>query len=278
MSFFKNKAVKVISIILAVIIVLVSTLVIGAKARENYKPWQPNYDKVDISAVLNKTELTNDDYSLLFRQTGLTKLGIDGLLENGDKATILEIQAYFFEKQDVYYKKFAPLMGYMRRHNDSYVPHAVLENGDILFSPSTFLSMIEMGHSAMVINENSQTLIQASGYGVPSNTVTANNIFVRPSFVILRVNADKKTRNEVSSYARQNLMSLNYDILAGIFEPKAPKNLERTHCSHVIWYAYNHFGIDIDGSGGKIVTPYDLTLSKNVSVVQVYGLDIEKYN
>ena len=278
MSFFKNKAIKILCIVFAVIILLVSTLFIGARVRRNWKPWSPNYDKVNIVDIINKPTLTNDDYNLLYRQTGLTKLGIDGLLEKGEKSTILKIQDYFFESQDIYYKDFAPLMGYMRRHKDSYVPHAALENGDILFSPSTFLSFIEMGHSAMVINEDSETLIQASGYDTPSNTVTANNIFVRPAFIVLRVNADYTTRNAVSTYAKQELMKLDYDILAGIFEPKAPENIKKTHCSHIVWYAYNHFGIDVDGTGGKIVTPLDLTLSENVSVVQIYGIDIEKYN
>ena len=275
-NIFKNKVVKIIAIVLAVITLILATLSIGTAVKKNYKPWRPNYDMVDISPVLNKSLLSNSDYELLYRQTGLTKLGVDGLLNANKKDEILKIQSYFFAEQQAYYLSFAPFMGFMLRE-DGLVPHAVLENGDILFSPSTFISMIEMGHSCMVINEDNETLLQASGYGSPSNIITANNIFVRPSFVIVRVNADKSTRNAVTEYAKQNLLGLEYDILAGIFEPKAPKNVERTHCSHIIWYAYNYFGIDVDGSGGKIVTPYDLSISSNVSVVQVFGVDITKY-
>ncbi|MBO5712913.1 MAG: hypothetical protein J6R88_01750 [Clostridia bacterium] len=273
MALFKNKLTKTLCIIFAVIILLTSTLFIGAYASESWKPWQPNYEKQDITEILNKPSLTDADYDVLYQQTGLTKLGVDGLLENGEKSTILQIQNYFFETQDIYYNSFAPLMGYMRRKNNSYVPHAVLENGDVLFSPSTFLSFLEMGHSSMVINEITESTIQASGYGVNSNVISADNIFIRPAFVIARVKADKTVRDTVASYASNNLLGLEYDILAGIFEPKAVKNLERTHCSHIIWYAYNHFGIDIDGTGDKIVTPLDLVVGENVEIVQVYGIN-----
>ncbi len=274
---FKNKAVKILCIILAVIILLLSTLFIGTCVRRNWKPWQPDYEQIDLMPILNKTVLSNDDYDLLFRQTGLTKLGIDGFLQNGNKSAILEIQKYFFESQNIYFKDFAPFMGYMRRNNNDVVPHAILENGDILFSPSTFLSFIEMAHCAMVINEFNEAVIQANGYDSPSNTSSANNIFVRPAFIILRANEDSKTRDAISNYAKSNLIGLKYDLLAGIFESKAPTTLERTHCSHIVWYAYNHFGIDIDCNGGKIVTPHEIASSTKLSIVQVYGIDINKY-
>ena len=94
MSLFKSKTSKILCIVFAVIIVLVSTLCIGAGASKRWKPWQPNYQKQDILSVLNKPTLTDSDYQFLYSQTGLTKLGIDGLLEAGEKSTILEIQNY----------------------------------------------------------------------------------------------------------------------------------------------------------------------------------------
>ncbi len=42
-----------------------------------------------------------------------------------------------------------------------------------------------------------------------------------------------------------------------------------------MWYAYHKFGIDIDSNGGKIVTPYQILNSENLSVVQVFGMDPE---
>ena len=278
MNIFKIKWVKIVAIILAVIIFLFATLLVGTEIRKNQKPWSPNYEMVDITGLLAKQSFTDDDYDILYRQTGLTKLGVDGLIAAGRITDILKIQSQFFEAQDIYYKSFAPFMGYLRRHKDSNVTHAVLENGDILYSPTTFLSMIEMGHSAIVVDEQREVIAQASGYGTPSNTIHASNIFVRPCFIVLRVNAPKEKRNEVANYVKSDLLGLEYDILAGIFEKKAPTNIKKTHCSHIVWYAYNHFGIDVDGTGGKIVTPKDLSVSENVSVVQIYGIDIEKYN
>ena len=135
-----------------------------------------------------------------------------------------------------------------------------------------------MGHSALVVDGKNEISINANSYFTPTNLISAYDIFVRPAFMILRVNADKEVRDSVASYAKENLVGLQYDILAGIFEDKAPKTLKRTHCSHIIWYAYNRVGIDLDGSGGKIITPIDITLSSNVSIVQVFGIDVTQYN
>ena len=275
-TLFKNKAVKIISVILAVVILIVATLSIGTAYSKNYKAWKPNYEMKDIKTVLQKTELSADDYALLFNQTGLTKIGVDAMISAGRILDIVTLQQQYFETQQFTYKSFAPFMGYMI--NEELIVNAPLENGDILFSPSTFVSMIKMGHSSVVVNEELSTTAQAIGYGKPVSFIHASNIFVRPSFVIARVKASKQTRDEVASYVSNELYGKGYDILAGIFEKKAPNSIKKTHCSHLIWYAYNHFGIDIDATRGKIVTPLDLVLSTNVEIIQIFGLNPKQFN
>ena len=46
-----------------------------------------------------------------------------------------------------------------------------------------------------------------------------------------------------------------------------------THCSHLVWQAYKHFGYDIDSDGGPLVTCNDIARSDLLEVVQVYGFD-----
>ena len=49
-----------------------------------------------------------------------------------------------------------------------------------------------------------------------------------------------------------------------------------THCAHLVWYAYQQFGYDLDSDGGIIVTPRDLYESTNLEIVQIYGMPQQK--
>ena len=65
------------------VIFIALVLEIGVLVRSQYEAYLPDYDKIDISGILKKTELSDEDYETLFLQTGLTRFGIDGLLERG---------------------------------------------------------------------------------------------------------------------------------------------------------------------------------------------------
>ena len=64
-------------------------------------------------------------------------------------------------------------------------------------------------------------------------------------------------------------------MLTGIPD-KAPADLKKTQCSHLVWYPYAQFGYDIDSDGSWLVTPKDITNSEYLEVVQVYGVDPEE--
>ena len=66
--------------------------------------WRPSYEKASIEQTLNKSELTDSDYDFLYEQTGLTKLGVDGLLQRGLKRVILQIQEQYFSQDEIHYK------------------------------------------------------------------------------------------------------------------------------------------------------------------------------
>lgn len=274
-EFFKRKSVRITAICLAVVIFIALVLEIGVLVRSQYEAYLPDYDKIDISGILKKTELSDEDYETLFLQTGLTRLGVDGLLEKGLVSKILKIQNQYFKEQDYYLNSFAPFTGYLRRKTSPTVTEfASLENGDILYSPTTYFSFARLGHTSLVVDAKRGYMAQASGFGSPVKYVHVNYFFARPAFAILRVNTS--LGESVTSYTRNELMGLRYNLLAGIFGDKAPENLNSTHCSHFIWYAYMQNGVDLDSSGGKIVTPDDIFYSENVSVVQIYGINPEK--
>ena len=89
----------------AVLGVLQLGVVYSEKSWEN---WYPDYEKRDISDILQKTTLTDEDYEILYEQTGLTKIGIDGLLAEDKIERILKIQAYFFSEPKLDVLHFAP--------------------------------------------------------------------------------------------------------------------------------------------------------------------------
>lgn len=279
-AILKNKLVRICAAILAAVLLIILILEIGSKISAAWRPWCPDYEREDISDFIFRKEFTEDEYALLYRQTGLTKLGVDRLVENNQAYRLLELQEQFFENQEVSYTSFGPYVAYMKRSGKTSerASYTVLENGDILYSPSTFFSFIRLGHSSLVVSGKYGIMMQASGYGDPVALLPSDIFFMRPAFVILRVNTDDETRDAVAEYARKNIRGLEYDLLAGIFGDKAPENLEKTHCSHMVWYAYSHFGIELDSNGGKIVTPRDILKSENVSVVQVLGVDPESLN
>ncbi len=272
---FKNKAVKITAIILLVAVSIPLLLELGFLFRGGYKAWRPDYEMEPISQTLKKDSLTDEDYDFLFRQTGLSRLGIDGLLDNGDTGRILRIQQQYFSEQEYSLVSFAPFTGLLKRKGGA-AEVAVLENGDILYSPSTFFSLIRLGHSAIVIDETRGSFVQASGYGTGAVILPRDTFFLRPIFVILRVKTDKATRDAVAKLVSDELVGGEYSILAGIFGDKAPVPIKKTHCSHLVWYAYERLGIDIDSDGGKIVTPDDILHSDMLEVVQVYGMNPER--
>jgi uncharacterized protein YycO len=236
--------------------------------------WKPNYEKIDLTEILNKSELTDDDYQTLYEQTGLTKIGIDRCLAYGaaGKVRINTIQDDYFADFTVKPCHFSYMTCTDRLANNEHINYTYLENGDIVVTSSTHIAGWRMGHSGMVVNASKGTVIKASNYTEPSAlTSIATEFTDRITFVILSPKVGSEVKNQVAEYALNNLVGINYSALIGIFRKK--NSIDRTQCAHVVWYAYNHFGYDIDGNGGGLVTPQDFTKSSLLEVVQVFGFN-----
>ena len=240
--------------------------------------WRPNYAKVDIAPLLEKTELTDDDYHLLYRQTGVTKLGIDDMREDeAGKKRILEIQNCLFADYSTYKDCFG-LFTYTeelgKKGAEQYSKLARLRTGDVLVSTSMLVSWWRLGHSALVIDGDAGHILEAVQAGWVSEISSATTFNTRANFILLRPKVDVEIKAQVADYAKKNLVGLRYDLTVGVLSKKYKKEQKKSHCGHIVWRAYKEFGIDIDSNGGGIVTPEDMYYSEYMEVVQVFGLDL----
>ena len=240
------------------------------------KTWSqfiPEYEQQDLLPILRKETLTEEDYELLYRQTGLTKLGIDGLLNAGNMDRILQIQTYFFKKQTVYVDHFNPFT-YSEEIND-IIPMAQLEDGDILVTSTTRVSWLRYGHAALVVDGKTGLVVESMSPGACSTYNSASDFSKLANFLVLRPNMDVETKAQVVDFAKAELLGIPYRFTVGIFYKKFPENIKVSQCAHLVWYAYRKFGYDLDSTGGGVVKPQDMALSPHVDVVQAYGFDLD---
>lgn len=264
----------VAAVIIGAILLTCLGMEIAFLVADKVECWRPDYEKEDLSGVLKKTELDDEDYDLLYRQTGLTAVGVDRMLSRGEdgKQRIHDIQEDFFTEHKVKNDLFAPFI--CTDYLDEHVSYAFLEDGDIIVTSSTHLSGWRMGHSGLVTDAERGSILQANAVGDTSRLGSMRDFSDRVNFMILSPKVDAETKAEVCKYAEKNLIGKVYDPTAGVFSSK--NKVERTQCAHLVWYAYNAFGIDLDSNGGLVVTPKNIANSPLVEVVQVFGLDPAK--
>lgn len=256
------------------VVMVLSFLQIGVVyADKTWEHFCPDYEQVDLMPILMQENLSDDDYELVYRQTGLTKLGVDGLLERGEIDRILRIQTAFFKEQTVYVDHFNPYT-YSEEIKD-VIPMAQLEVGDILVTDTVRVSWLRYGHSALVVDPNEGLALESMSPGTSSTFNSVSDFSKLATFMILRPKIPAEKKQEIVNYATANLYGLPYRFTLGIFYRKFPENLRVSQCAHLVWYAYNKFGYDLDSDGGGIVKPQDMVCSDYVEVVQAYGFDLD---
>ena len=237
--------------------------------------WLPDYQMVDIDGVLGKTNLTDEDYELLYKQTGLTKLGVDGLLKKQRTDKIKLIQQRYFSVGSIRHDPILPYVavGYL----EDYGVLCELEDGDIIVSASTSLAGIRVGHAALVVNGAQSVVLESFQFGYDSNFADAITETEMSTYMVLRpTKIPEETRKSVVKYAKENLVGIPYNQIVGLFPKKYTEELTSTQCSHLCWYAYKKFGYDLDSNGGMFVAPKDIANSSYLEVVQIFGFDPEK--
>ena len=232
---------------------------------------QPDYEMVDLDL---DGEL---DYELLYRQTGLTKIGIDRALKKGEmgKRLIKQIQADLFEPHEVKNLQVAPYA--CTDFIEKTIKNIYLEDGDIIVTSATHISFVRIGHAGIVTNGTFSEVLQANAYGTYSKISSIGDFTNRVNFMVLRPNPDMISSAVVKGvvkYAKTSLLNIPYEGLTGVVTNK--NDIKKTQCAHIVWYAYKQFGIDLDSNGGAMVMPYDLANSAYLQPVQVFGFDLDE--
>ena len=213
-------------------------------------------------------------------QTGLGKSAVDKLISQGDFQTILDVQEVFFKPAKV---SCVSLLGWFTREDrvteGETVPLVDLQPGDIILTLSTHSVGWHHGHVGLVLDENS--VLECVSLGQVSTIMDANHWNTYSDFAVLRVKEiTEKQQEEVVAYARDNLCGIPYHLSSGFIGEKAPEVEAAqfgSHCSYLVWYAWNHFGYDLDSDGGRLVTTSDLLQSDLLEVVQIYGMDPQEF-
>ena len=221
--------------------------------------------RVDLLPILTKEEKEENDYKVIYEQTGLTKEGY--LRIEDDIDLILDIQNDYYSSYNIIKKNTAPFL--MSDFLDRKVSHCLVKKGDIIITSAVQFSGIRLGHTALVINE--EEIIEAVGYGSLSHINKVDSFMERPSFLIVSPNFDEDVKEEVVNYALDNLLGIPYNIFAGVFTKKS--EIKSTQCAHLVWYAYYKNGIDLDDNKGLIITPKQLANSSRITVIQNFGFN-----
>lgn len=235
--------------------------------------WTVVYEK-----ILNDKVLTEDDYEVIFSQSGLGKPAVDALITKHQKYKIEQYHDYYVMDKDYYcYRK-----GVFACHENItdtageriFNPDfADLQKGDIIITLSIHSLGWRHGHATIITDPISGKGVQAVMLGEKSGYTYMDSWSKYPLVAVLRPkNADKEICTLASDFAESDLTGLYYSLLGGIFtgrdENKAPLT---TQCAHLVWYAYYRNGVDIAPYSGRIITPLDFLKSDELEIVQVYG-------
>jgi len=290
-----TKRIKKIGIAAAILIMAtVVTIFFLENKVEKEGHYTPSYAKLDIDKII-EDGIQVDEYKDLFLQTGLGRTSIEGIIES-NKNYVDELKKYqndFFAENNYECNRITIITGEEQSvdaQGEITNKFAIndLRDGDILISLSTHSLGWRHGHAAIVVDSSNGTTLESLVLGKDSEYQNYKKWERYPTFIQLRikddvlgqVEGDKKDRIEAEkkliSTAENKLYGVPYGLFAGI-PFKYVENIKKTHCAHLVWYAYKELGIDIDSDKGIFVTPYDMANSDLLEVVQIYGIDPTQY-
>ena len=216
---------------------------------ENSARVVPSYEKVDLTPYLEKEILSEEDYELLYHQTGLTRLGVDAL---EDRSELLDYQENFFFEGVRAHSMAAvttPRCVLQTEEGaDFYAKLVPLQEGDILVTSTCHTFGWRNGHAAIVVDAESRRVLEATGPGCNSTLGTANWFAHGTNFIVLRLKgASLEERKEIASWAGNNRQrserrpeddALQPPCVAGVqalrlrhrFGRRAARHLQR-HCA-----------------------------------------------
>lgn len=259
--------------------------------------WTPGYARLSEDNLRNlyETADTDEEFQILFEQTGLTKIGIERARERKfGWLRVKQIHENYFTPREAVNDYYCPLICTDFINEPS--KEIYLEKGDILITSSTHFSGFRIGHSGIVADpENEFPVWQASQVGESNGYATVDDGFTsRINFMVVRIKPEVfgaesardekyiKAMEDVADYIVNDLKDSKYTPFTGVFTNK--NNAKYTSCSHLLWYGFLHFddknggqrNVDLDPNGGLLVTPKDISRSPYVELVQTFGFDPDK--
>ncbi|MBR5535658.1 MAG: hypothetical protein IKU60_03320 [Clostridia bacterium] len=237
--------------------------------------YEPDIDKVDISAIIKKENLSDEDLMTLFTQTGVSPQAIKDLGNNG---MLISLQEMYFNKPEFKKNYICFPITAEEKNTRQRTPLVKLKKGDIFVSFSTHTLNWRHGHCAIVTDAGKGIILEHMSAGNASCLSKAEKWGRYPAFAVLRYN-DEKVASKAADYAIAHLKGVDYNILTGIVnkDKSDDESVDWSHCSHIVWQAYKAVGVDLDSDGGVFVTPEDIAMSEELGVVQIYGINTERY-
>lgn len=237
-------------------------------------------DKTEWNAIIGKIQsnsnLTDSEYYTIFSQTGLGKPAVNALIRNRKHDEIQNYYNYYMKNKDFecYREGLTAYHEYITDENGNKIQNpkfADLQDGDIIITLSIHTFGWRHGHAAIVTDARNGITVQAVMLGEKSAFGSVDEWREFPLVAVLRAkDTSPQTRKQIAEYAKNNLVGLEYSMFAG-FIGQDDGELTSTQCAHLVWYAYNQYGIDIDSNGGDFVTPKEILKSDKLEIVQVYG-------
>ncbi len=274
---------KKLFIIFIIIIIIIAVLSIADELIEPLGYIRPDYEKTDLTNILSKEVLSDDDYKELFYQTGLGKIAVDEILKDkiSGKQNILQFQQDFFKDYNVLCERIAIIVSQESLVNDDGKPLygfnlAPYENGYVLLTKATHSLGWRHGHAGIVTDAKNQETLEAVLLGTDTMLQNINKWRIYPSFIMLKLkDASQERLDEIAEFAKNNMLDIPYGLTVGLTSKKnpAPEKIISTQCAHVVWYPLMQFGYDTDSDGTWLVTPKDMANSDLFEIVQIYGVD-----
>lgn len=241
-------------------------------------------EKVSLSKILEKNRLSSNDYQIIFEQTGLGRQAVESLRDRQgyQKDEIQAFQTAIFSKIKIECRATSPITRQDRccSAEGKKLPIAPIEDGDILISFSSHTFGWRHGHAGIVVDAQEGLCLEALTLGSESELKDLDHWREYSNFAVLRLkNTDAQERKVIAQYARDCLNGVPYSLLSGLHGKKeAVSNCcGQAQCAYLIWYAFAHFGYDLDSDGGRIVTVADLAASSLLDVVQSFHISPEAF-
>lgn len=242
----------------------------------------PGMDKCDFSEASWLTMDQNEILQFLAGQTGLCEKTVLKLISENRGGELLQLQDIYFAPTQTESFQTTPLTvseWLVGEDGETCkgMPLVDIQNGDILITKNSRFLGWRNGHVGLVVDAENGLVLEALTIGSPSKICRIGKWEKYPSYQVLRLREEYNRENllvDIVVYAEENLVDIPYHLLADVLKSSKADELAiptGTHCAHLVWYAYDQFGIDLDSDGGIIVTPEDIRNSPYLEVIQSYG-------